>query len=62
MSGEKYPARVVRREFVLGEDDQKFEMRFVNRIGIFPQVTDRKDVVNEIDGCIQQSALGKFHF
>ncbi len=45
--------------FILGQDDHHFSMYFVNKV-MGPQLkSDKDDVVNEEDKCIQHSIFGK---
>jgi len=45
--------------FILGQDDPHFSMFFVNKV-MGPHLnSDKEDVVNKDDNCIQHSAFGK---
>ena len=45
--------------FILGQDDPHFSMYFVNKV-MGPHLdSDKVDVINQTDNCIQHSALGK---
>ena len=46
-------------KFILGQDDCHFSMFFVNKVMGPPLTSDKEDVVNEADQCIQHSASGK---
>jgi NADP-dependent 3-hydroxy acid dehydrogenase YdfG len=46
-------------KFILGQDDCHFSMFFVNKVMGPPLTSDKEDVMNEADQCIQHSASGK---
>ena len=45
--------------FILGQDDHHFSMYFVNRVMGPHLKSDKEDIMNTEDNCIQHSAFGK---
>jgi hypothetical protein len=55
----KRSSKAIVHKFILGQDDCHFSMFFVNKVMGPPLTSDKEDVVNEADQCIQHSAFGK---